>query len=514
MISLPRIAIFLVLLVFLFAVLTQRMFISNKSSSNAENYQNFLKSAFNRHKNISIQSLVNLIGHLPNLRSDNSNIQQRHEVTEPFSNISHQGIIQKPFMKESSTKHSLHRNNTDTILSPLDYPVTQNLDSIKENKNNLAILKCPNQSTCNVPELQLKRKFKIYFCKHPVPYGVRFYFIAKEAFLLHPNVILVSESNILDADFIIYLPGSAPWHKTECGNSSFARKLIVLDEFDPHHKFSPYSTMEEMSRHYPRYKQTGSWYFMYFKRSFVTRHNGTFMRYPHLDQTDVYPMVYSIAEAYIRPKFNFVRELEYVCTLRGSEHMHTRLRVQRWVAEYSAVNQLTNVISGEVNTASRLTVNKHYFEHMYNARIVVTVNPSNWEGDFRLWEAMCTGALIMVDPVLVPHPFPLIDGEHVIYFSNQNKTDLWKKLDYYRIHKEEARQIAINGYLHAMKYHRTVNFADYVLRSAHFKRAKKRGARVPKYLYTAQYLRDEAKRQMVIIKETQRPGLYLPILSS
>ena len=84
-----------------------------------------------------------------------------------------------------------------------------------------------------------------------------------------------------------------------------------------------------------------------------------------------------------------------------------------------------------------------------------------------MWESFATGALIFVDPIFVPHGYPLVDGIHAVFYDNNNQTDLVSKLDYYRENTEEARKIAVNGYLHAMKYHRTVNIIDYVLRSAH-----------------------------------------------
>jgi spore maturation protein CgeB len=163
----------------------------------------------------------------------------------------------------------------------------------------------------------------------------------------------------------------------------------------------------------------------------------------------------------------------------------------------------------QVNTLSRAQVSKAYFQHMYNAKIIVTVNPANWEGDFRLWEAMASGALVMVDPIFVPHPHPLLDGKHVIFFSNTNKTSLWEKLDYYIKNPREARQIAIQGYLHAMKYHRTVSMIDYVLRSAHMKRAAIKNTKpFPKYTYTGQYLNVITRRNSVSIKELDRPALF------
>jgi hypothetical protein len=97
------------------------------------------------------------------------------------------------------------------------------------------------------------------------------------------------------------------------------------------------------------------WYFMYFKRSFVRRLDGRFMKYPHLDRRDVYPMTYALAEAYLQHKFNFQREIEIVCTLRGSKHMTTRQRVQDWVSEYAKARQLTNVVTGEVRWQNNRT---------------------------------------------------------------------------------------------------------------------------------------------------------------
>jgi hypothetical protein len=146
---------------------------------------------------------------------------------------------------------------------------------------------------------------------------------------------------------------------------------------------------------------------------------------------------------------------------------------------------------------------------MFNTKIIVTVNPANWEGDFRLWESMGSGALIMVDPLFVPHPFPLVDGVHVVYFNNQNKDELFAKLDYYLANPDKARKIAVTGYLHSMKYHRTVSMTDYILRSTHLKRATLRNTiPLPSYYYTGQYLNYAAGMQAAAIKSNDKPGTY------
>ena len=52
---------------------------------------------------------------------------------------------------------------------------------------------------------------------------------------------------------------------------------------------------------------------------------------------------------------------------------------------------------------------------------------------------------------------------------------------------DEAKKIAVTGYLHAMKYHRTINLIDYILRTAHSKDLLQRNENVP-YTYTGQQL--------------------------
>lgn len=98
------------------------------------------------------------------------------------------------------------------------------------------------------------------------------------------------------------------------------------------------------------------------------------------------------------------------------------------------MKNITNAVLGQVNKGSRNNLNELYFSGMHNAKIIVTVNPAHWEGDFRLWESLASGALVFVDPLHTPMPYPLIHGVHVIFFSNSDKDDLFQKLDYYRQH--------------------------------------------------------------------------------
>ena len=178
-----------------------------------------------------------------------------------------------------------------------------------------------------------------------------------------------------------------------------------------------------------------------------------------------------------------------MCTLRDDFNDAARIRVRSWVNMYAKKHNLVQYKGEQVNKASRTTVDPSYFNLMRSAKIIVTVNPSNWEGDFRFMEAISSGALVFVgeentfqnhvisslskcitlDHMFVPRPHPFLDKKHVIYYDSTNRSDLFFKLNYYRQRIKDARHVAISGYLHGMKYHRTASLIDYVLRSVHYK---------------------------------------------
>ena len=84
-----------------------------------------------------------------------------------------------------------------------------------------------------------------------------------------------------------------------------------------------------------------------------------------------------------------------------------------------------------------------------------------------MMEAMGAGAAVLIDHMMVPRPHPLIAGRHIMYYDNQNKTDLFEQLDVMIEDTEATQKIAGRGYLWSMKHHRAVNLVDYVLRTVH-----------------------------------------------
>lgn len=357
-------------------------------------------------------------------------LQSQRDSSAPNTTISKVDVVtdalKAPTKHEATSKPSGNQagsSSKGTLLPRYEHYTDNHL---------LSATQCRNQTTCITPVLQLHRSYNVYYCKR-VSYGVRFYFLVKEGLLLHPKITLVDTMEA--ADVIVYLPESAAWKKSECNDPKQRHKLLLLDEGDGPQLFS-------LPKPSPGMKPSEKEHFlMYFKRSYVRRENGRFRGYMNYvsAQTQpipVLPLFYPVATAYLRHPYRpfAERDLEITCSLRGSDWDPTRQRIKEWTEEYVRARHIPvdRVRVGEINQASRTVVSNTYFDAMYRAKIVVTVNPSHWEGDFRLAEALASGALVFVDELFVPRPSMPLHDRHIVYYNNNDKAAFFALLDKYR----------------------------------------------------------------------------------
>lgn len=139
--------------------------------------------------------------------------------------------------------------------------------------------------------------------------------------------------------------------------------------------------------------------------------------------------------------------------------MGGRTNVMDWLLEIDIPGARIN----NTDDHNRADTGPLYWEAMTRAQIIVHANPGNWEGDFRLWEALCSKALVFIDTMYVELPHPLVDEDDVVFFDSLDKQGFIDKVRYYMEHKEEARRIAMNGFYKAIRYHRYLNRVDYIL---------------------------------------------------
>jgi len=243
--------------------------------------------------------------------------------------------------------------------------------------------------------------------------------------------------------------------------------------------------MQFYSQEYPRHKtvmidyhDNPNWYcqvpcFAYFKRSwsFGINEGRYTVRQPIQHPLYMHPLTMAIMDEFISDPHHYKnskRDVILSCTLRKKEkrgHID-RIRILRLLKHMKLQG---NVQIGQFNKGNMKRFNapdmRGYFDLLRRSRIVVTCNPSKWEGDHRTWEAFANGALVFVDRTLTPLVHPLIDGKHCIFYdlSDEGLEKLQKKIFFFLANPQWADDIAKAGHEFTMKYHRSSNRIDEIL---------------------------------------------------
>lgn len=207
--------------------------------------------------------------------------------------------------------------------------------------------------------------------------------------------------------------------------------------------------------------------FAYFKRSWVVKvdHGSYTTKHPILRDVHLHPLALAIMDEFIIEE-NMERDIVLSCPLRIKKNHLNRTRVLEFLRKMDFQG---NIQMGSFNRGKMGKVvspeMEDYFRMLKRSRIVVTCNPTKWEGDHRTWEAFANGALVFVDRMWTPLKHPLIDGKHCIFYdlSDTGLQELRAVILYYLKHTTEADVIAKAGHEFTMKYHRASNRIDEIL---------------------------------------------------
>ena len=213
----------------------------------------------------------------------------------------------------------------------------------------------------------------------------------------------------------------------------------------------------------------------YFKRSMVNTATGQTYTYSDID---VHHAPYCVREDLltVMDSIDVDRDINVSCFFKpknaidfsnaikhNRSHEHPKGHARGFIAD--VVNQI-DIPNKHVGTTASVCQNEGRqginidvpgsMQHTYatllrRSKIVVTACPSNYEGDYRLFEAMSSGALVLHNRMVLP-PHGLIDGEHWVLYDNS--VDLQEKLLYFYKNQDQAREIAMNGYKYCLNNHR------------------------------------------------------------
>lgn len=205
----------------------------------------------------------------------------------------------------------------------------------------------------------------------------------------------------------------------------------------------------------------------YFKRSWVEKVNeGSYTtKRVRSWPSHFHPLTFAIMDEFI-VKEDMERDIALSCTIRPHKRHPNRPRVLNFIKEMNiqGKTQIEELNQGTMKRFNNSDMKK-YFNLLKRSRIVVTCNPSKWEGDHRTWEAFANGALVFVDKMYTPMTHPLVDGKHCIFYemSDSGLRELEEKISWYLEMPCNTEKIAQAGHEFTMKYHRASNRIDEIL---------------------------------------------------
>lgn len=274
-----------------------------------------------------------------------------------------------------------------------------------------------------------------------------------EGFSTHPRTTLVDSPE--DADIIAWVSVRGNTEK-EIPPKNYPN-VVLLDYADGCSIHQKLETLKHMVG--------------YFKRSFVSRdQDSVYATNCTSDKVKggIFPFAYSGLEALVNNDIHKERNTLITSVLRTEGlHNKVRSRIVDWTKAFIEEHELqkkTNI--GDVgNGYSASDFDSKYLAHLADSKIIVTCNPYSWEGDFRLWEALLSGALVMVDKMAIPQwmPHPLVHKKHLVFYDTRNQSEFNSLLKYYIEHEDEARRIGEAGYNFVLEHHMAKDRVSYIL---------------------------------------------------
>lgn len=256
--------------------------------------------------------------------------------------------------------------------------------------------------------------------------------------LANNNVIISKDINLCDYIFLDF----RDFDKIKKYKRDYLKKLIIIDYRDNPNKVVNTECLK------------------YFKRSVVNKKNMKLINY----NKEVIPISYCLKQEVLQYKnlFEYDRYIDIAIFFRTSGSKY-RNKISRFIKKNFNNYNIFVGLSGNNGSIGRNSIQRDYYEKMFHSKIVVTCNPDNWEGDYRTWEALSTGALVFVDNMLTPIINPLINEKHIIFYDKNNLLELKEKILFYLNNSELAKKISQQGNHHSLKYHKPSDRIDEIL---------------------------------------------------
>lgn len=249
--------------------------------------------------------------------------------------------------------------------------------------------------------------------------------------LSNKNTILVDTIDECDYIFLDYRDVDNDEFMSTIRKYSY--KTIILDYRD-----NPYQTYDHPC-------------LLYFKRSVVCKMNENLVNY----KRDIIPISFSIKLGTEHINTNtYKRDIDISVFFNINDHERYRAAMARYVkVNFDNYNIRVGII-GQRGKIGRNTIQREYYDAMLRSKIVVNMFPDNWEGDWRTWETLSCGALLITENIISPTVNPLIHKETVVFYNRHDMESLGKLIQYYLNNDTERTNIAKAGTSFARQFHK------------------------------------------------------------
>lgn len=262
------------------------------------------------------------------------------------------------------------------------------------------------------------------------------------------EVELVNHPDEADYIFLTYVPhhNGIKWDTTDIEQYD-STKIVIIDWVDEPDKLL-----------YTKYHR-------YFKRSLVSGNmDGNICQTKHPTFTNILPMAYCAMKEFFREEVK--KEIDIGCYLRPTcpnrnftlNSTLTAINISQPCSYYLGAPS-----GGSRSMLGELHFDTDYLDMLAKTKLIVTCNPTSWEGDSRLWEALAAGSCVFVDKMFVNYPDKLIDGEHIVEYDVDGTEGLVNKIQYFSKSLAKAQEIAERGKNYVMLCHMPKNRMKYVL---------------------------------------------------
>jgi hypothetical protein len=271
-------------------------------------------------------------------------------------------------------------------------------------------------------------------------------YILRQGIINNNRTKLASSEN--EADLILLdLRNFFPEHKY---NIIYPEKTIIVDYRDDFDKF---------------FKQPC---LLYFKRSFINLKNEIVK-----SSFNYIPIQYALRMCYVeesKKKHKIEQDIDISVlfhTNSSKEHNKSRTKVLNFIKNHPKLTRFNKQV-GLVSSGDekgRSEYNETYWDTLSRSKIVVTCNPTNWEGDQRFTEATGSNSLVFQDVMYSNYKNLFVHEEHCIFYELDNLEKLVDQIVFYLQPENEKKRkiIAENAYDHTMKYHTVKHRIDEIL---------------------------------------------------